>query len=96
MNKILYSITEGFFKSIEIDDTELDSYLVKKNIPDLFPIKSEDGSTFETEHKDTTHHKILKGSGDWYYYEAKEDHENEKLHDLHYHIIHNYKLCLMH
>ena len=63
MNKILYSITEGFFKSIEIDDTELDSYLVKKNIPDLFPIKSEDGSTFETEYKDTTHHKILKGSG---------------------------------
>ena len=50
MNKILYSITEGFFKSIEIDDTELDSYLVKKNIPDLFPIKSEDGSTFETEY----------------------------------------------
>ena len=75
MDKILYSIDEGFFKSIEIDDTELDSYLVKKNIPDLFPIKSEDGSTFETEHKDTTHHKILKGSGDWYYYEAKEDHE---------------------
>ena len=27
---------------------------------------------------DTTHHKILKGSGNWYYHKAKEDHEYTK------------------